>query len=149
MSNFEIFLIVMVCAVPFIALLMVLPKKIKKAKEKNKKSVDIKTLEDLKKEEKKEEPVENKPEVKKHVAKSEISTDDFKKYLQRRKPISKPSRMELPKDFVDRTIPYTPRRRRIKNDRPNNLTEEIQNLSPELKALIIAGVLDPKNFDNF
>jgi hypothetical protein len=56
--------------------------------------------------------------------------------------------MELPKDFIDRTMPYIPRKRRIKNDKPKNLTEEIQNLSPELKALIIAGVLDPKNFDN-
>ncbi len=148
MLNFETFLIVMVCAVPFIALLMVLPKKIKKAKEKNKKPAAIKTLEEIKKEERIIEPKEIEPEKKEYIPKSEISTDEFKSYLQKRKPTSRPSRVELPKGFNDMTMPYIPRRRAKRDNKPKSLTEEIQNLSPELKALIIAGVLDPKNFDN-
>ena len=54
----------------------------------------------------------------------------------------------MPKDFMSRTMPYIPNRKSSRVEKPKNITEEIQNLSPELKALIIAGVLDPKNFDN-
>jgi len=144
MSNFEIFLIVMLCATPFIALLFVLPKKLKKEKAAEK--VETKTLKDIKQEEPKPVVEEKKIEPKK-VASSEISTDDFKSYLKRREPTSKPNRVELPKDFKDMTLPYRPRRR-VKNEKPKTIGEEIQSLSPELKALMITGILDRKNFDN-
>ncbi len=144
MSNFEIFLIVMLCAIPFIALLFVLPKKLKKEKAAEK--VETKTLKDIKQEEAKAVVEETRVEPKK-VASSEISTDDFKSYLKHREPTSKPSRVELPKDFRDMTMPYRPRRRE-KKEKPKTIGEEIQSLSPELKALMISGFLDRKNFDN-
>ena len=145
MSNFEIFLIIMLCATPFVALLFVLPKKLKKEKKAEK--VETKTLKELKQEETPKPMVEEKKVESKKVASSEVSTDDFKNYLNHRPPTSKPSRVELPKDFRDMSLPYRPRRRE-KNEKPKTIIEEIQGLSPELKALMITGVLDRKNFDN-
>lgn len=144
MSNFEIFLIVMLCATPIIALFFILPKKLKKEKKVEK--TEVKTLKEVKQEESKPVVEEKKIEPKK-VASSEISTDDFKSYLNHRTPTSKPSRVELPKDFRDMSLPYRPRRRE-KKEKPKTIVEEIQSLSPELKALMITGVLDRKNFDN-
>jgi hypothetical protein len=36
---------------------------------------------------------------------------------------------------------------RKKQEKPQTVAEEIRSLSPELKALIITGVLDKKDFD--
>lgn len=150
MSNFEILLIVLVCIVPVVSLLMVLPKiKLKFKKKEKKVQPETKTYAEIKAEDKANEPkIEEKPkEMKKFVSSGEISTDDFRSYLNKRKPTSKPSRLSLPADFKDRTMPYEPRRRRMVNKKPQSVAEEIQNLSPELKAMIIAGVLDKKDFD--
>ena len=152
MSNFEMFIIVMVCAVPVVALLFVLPKKAKKTKKEKTKKADAKptkTYEEVKKE---EEKVETKNDViveSKQVVSNDISTDDFKGYLNfKKKDISKPSRIELPGDFMDRTTPYIPRRRRRIEKKPQTIAEEINSLSPKLKAIVLSGVLDRKFFDN-
>ena len=152
MSNFEIFLIVCFCAVPLIAIVFVLPKKLKKGNKTEEKK-EVKTLEQLKKEEQPKQVTEEKFEEKKvkpkFVPKSEVSTDDFKSYLDFKKnDISKPSRVELPKDFMDRTSPYIPRRRRRIDKKPKTVAEEINSLSPKLKAMLFSGVLERKNFDN-
>ncbi|MBO5954496.1 MAG: hypothetical protein J6Q13_00830 [Clostridia bacterium] len=151
MSNFEIFLIVGFCVAPLLAILFVLPKKLKKEKKQEKK--EVKTLEQLKKEEQPkpvvEEKVDEKKVQQKFTPKSEVSTDDFKSYLDfKKKDITKPSRVELPKDFMDRTSPYIPRRRRRIEKKPKTVAEEINSLSPKLKAMLFSGVLDRKFFDN-
>lgn len=149
MSKFEIILIIIACAIPVISLLMVLPKKIKSKK----KEVEqpTKTYEELKKEEQKAEevkPQEVKKEEKNNLSfDSDISTDEFKSYLDRKKDITKPKRIELPEGFKDMTSPYRPRRRVRMEKKPENIVEEIQSLSPELKALIFSGALDRKSFD--
>lgn len=144
MSSFEIILIVLVCAVPIVALLFILPKFKKKEK---KVEEQTKTLADLKQEENKSEVVKETP-IKKEFVKDEISSSEIQSYIDfKKKNLSKPKRVEMPKDFKDITMPYTPRRRRSQDKKPQSVAEEIQNLSPELKALIISGVLDPKNFD--
>ena len=144
MSIFEIVLIVLVCAVPIVALLFVLPKFKKKER---KVEQPIKTLEDLKKEEKQPEVVKEPP-VKKEVVQDEILSSEIQSYIDfKKKNISKPKKVEMPKDFRDITMPYMPRRRRSQEKKPQSVAEEIKNLSPELKVLIISGVLDPKNFD--
>ncbi len=148
MSKFEIFLIALLCAIPVIALIMVFPKikfkkKIKKVKE------PIKTLADFKEEEKPKEPVvqEGPKEIQKPIVSNEISTDDFQNYIERKKQdISKPKRIELPSDFKDMSMPYMPRRR-SRSQKPKNVAEEIKSLSPELKAMLIAGVLDKRDYD--
>lgn len=144
MSNFEIILIVLVCAVPIVAFLFVLPKIKKKEK---KVEETTKTLADLKQEEKKPEIIKETP-VKKEVVQDEISSSEIQSYIDfKKKNLSKPKRVEMPKDFKDITLPYTPRRRHSQDKKPKTVAEEIQNLSPELKVLIISGVLDPKSFD--
>lgn len=151
MSNFEIFLIVMFCAMPIVALLMILPKKVKKSKEKKSEPEPVKSYQEIKQEEKKEEVVENVEPKKENIkfSNSEISKDEFKSYLELKKNnITKPRRVELPNDFKDMTLPYSSRRRVKEDKKPQSVAEEIKNLSPELKTMLIAGVLDRKNFDN-
>lgn len=150
MSNFEIFLIITACALPIVALFFVLPKFKKKEK---KVPAPIKTFEELKKEEAaqevKEQPTVIKP-VEKAFVNTEFTSDDFKSYLShKQRNTTKPNKVEFPDGFIDRTSPYMPRRRRRIEEKPKTVAEEIQNLSPELKALIISGVLEPKNFDKY
>ena len=149
MSHFEMFLIIMVLAVPVIALFFVFPKKRNKEKTENKKVEPVKTYEDLKKEEVKETPVAEVVLPKTNIEDEfGLTQKDFESYVDwKSKQTTKPNHVELPHGFVGNTMPYIPNRKRKTDDKPQNLTEEIQNLSPELKALIIAGVLDPKNFD--
>ena len=148
MSNFEIFLIVMVCVVPILTFLMILPK-VKLKKKEKKAPQQTKTYAELKAEEKpivvEEKPIEKK-ENKTYFQQEDLSEVDFKNYLDHRKPISKPSKLELPNDFRDGGMPYVPRRKRIVK-KQQDIAEEIQSLSPELKALIIAGVLNKRDFD--
>lgn len=148
MLNFETLLIILACAVPVVALLFVLPKFKKKEK---KPSAPVKTLEEVKKEEAK---VEVKPEplkgnrVESSFAKTQFDSDDFKNYINyKQNSVSKPSRVDLPKDYIDRTEPYMPRRRKRAEEKPKTVAEEICSLSPELKALIFTGALDKKYFD--
>ena len=148
MSNFEIFLIVAMCLVPVVSLITFLPKKLKGLKKKKPESAKVKTLEDLKKEEQPKEIKAVEKQSNLSASSNEISTDDFKDYLQRRKPTSKPKRMELPPSFLDRTSPYA--RMNIRNNqKPKSVSEEFKSLSPKLKSLIISGVFDPKDFDKF
>lgn len=147
MTNFELVLIILACSVPVVALLFVLPKL--KKKEKKQVEVQTKTYEEIKKEEpqleqKSEKKTEPKVEV---LQKNDISSEDFKNYLNiKQNRISRPSRVELPKDFEDRTMPYAPRRARRSVEKPSSVAEEICSLSPELKALIFTGALDKKDF---
>lgn len=149
MSRFEIFIIAMLCAIPIIALIAVFPKV--KFKKKTKKVAEpVKTYEEIKQEEKQEKPVEKEndtKEFKTSVLSNEISTDDFESYLeQKKKDVTKPKRIEFPSDFKDLSMPFEPRRR-SRVQKPKNVSEEIQSLSPELKAMLIAGVLDKKDYD--
>ena len=148
MSNFEIFLIVAMCLVPVVSLITFLPKKLKGLKKKNPEKEKVKTLEELKQEEQPKEIKEVKKEANLNASSNEISTDDFKDYLKRRKPTSRPKRMELPPGFLDRTSPYA-RMNLRNNKKPQSVSEEFKSLSPKLKSLIISGVLAPKDFDKF
>lgn len=150
MASFEIVLIVLACCVPVVALMFVLPK----IKRKEKQPASTKSYEELKKEENKqgEQAKQEKPKDEKQInpfKNQDLSTDEFKNFLkERQKGLTKPIRNELPKDFVDTTMPYMPTRRRLrKKEEPKTVAEEIRSLSPELKALIIAGVLDKKDFE--
>ena len=56
-------------------------------------------------------------------------------------------RKHLPPDFENLAREYDPRRDRAKTEGKKTIAEQIQDLSPELKALIVAGVLDKKDFN--
>ena len=55
----------------------------------------------------------------------------------------------LPDDFRDLSTRYNPNSRLNKTGQENSssLAEEINSLSPELKALILSGALDKKDYD--
>ena len=91
-------------------------------------------------------PAEKKPVV--SIANSEFSAEDFRGYLNHRQSnMTKPSRVDLPEGFIDRTEPFVRKRPKKDENKPQTVAEEIKSLSPELKALIFTGALDKKNFD--
>lgn len=153
MTKIEIILLILACLVPFFALIIMLNKKIfyifkKKDKTKNVQAEPEKIKEEV--EIVKEQPKQQPQRVQQFN--NEISTDEFKSYLSNRQnELTRPIRKELPGDFQDRTMPYSafvPRpKRNSAPPKPKNISEEIQQLSPELKALILSGVLDKKNYN--
>jgi len=156
MSRIEWIILILAASIPFLALIIVLPKNLikknkeKKGKPKSKKAEPIKEESNPKEESLPQEPkmVEKpKQELKAEYLSADLSTDDFRSYLTERPEFTRPKRIEHDEDFVDKTTPYIPPRpprRHFGRRKPKNVSEEIQSLSPELKALIIAGVLDRK-----
>jgi hypothetical protein len=157
MFDLESFLFWGLCLAPVVALVFVLPwkkiftKKVKQPKVKEQKSAPV--------EEKKPIPtetdqpkeqlftprrIERKNEFK-HVGAFDKEFDD---YLNLRKNnMSMPERKELPEGFEDKSFPFTSSSRRNQKEE-KTIVEEIETLSPELKALIISGALDRKDFDD-
>ena len=132
---------------PFLALIFVMPK----LKKKEKVQKETKTYEELKQEEKQNDTiVEEKPVKEKRVFQTtDFTSEDFQNYLKHKnETTSKPQKIEHNLNFMDNTTDYIPTRRKLKlENKPKNIAEEIKSLSPELKALIISGALDKKNFD--
>ena len=111
------------------------------------KKVEVKKEETKVENVKKQEIVPVKEEKKNISFNHDISNEDFKSYLNLKKGVTKPRRIELPEGFADKTTPYFPRRRINYSNKPKNIAEEIEGLSPELKAFIFSGAFDRKNFD--
>ena len=155
MTKIEIGLVIIICLLPIIALVMILPKKLfsKKGKKPEPKPEQPQEAPAPAKEEPK--PVEVKEEE--PSKELEEYTDlyqeeDFKAYLKDRAE-KHPSPKEKdgdPTQFgkfdpdlfgpVNKTPP-PPKKQ------PKTLQEEIEGLSPELKALLLSGALNPKHFD--
>lgn len=150
MKTIEIILIVGVCLSPIIAFMFVVPKLKKSVKKPPAKQV-----------------AEPKKEENKMFTNSGYSTDEFKNYLKdKNKNLAKqnttenkekpknfnipdefkiPDDFKFPKGFRDDDEFDSPE---IKSDENKSLAEEIDDLSPELKAMLIDGVLERKNFDD-
>ena len=144
MTTVEIIAIVLVCLIPIVALVIILPKKIKNRKVKSTKT-ETQPLE--------QEPVKIEAEPNKNsTSPLEFTADDFKGYLtKKRKQVSHPKRLEENfaenlniEDFNSYQARFAPRR----NDKSQDKTikEQFDELSPELKAMIIAGVFDKKDY---
>lgn len=147
MSKVELILIVGLSVIPIIALFFVLPKwKKKKAEEKPKEEKPEEKFEMSKPAE------ESSPKVKTPEdlqVGGEFEQGDLADYISRKMKDNKmPKRKVLPDDFVDTSEDFiTPIRRtdfRQKNE-AKSLAEQFYELSPEMKALIIAGVFDKKD----
>lgn len=142
MSSFEIALIVCFALSPFVALLFILPKKLKKEK------TPPPTTEykpEPKVEEKKEEPKEIKPM---ENLKPTVSTDEFKDYLShKRKNITLPKYLNNPDMPTEEFVPSRLRRRRHQKQENKSISEQIQDLSPELKVMMFSGVFNKKDFN--
>lgn len=149
MSNMEIFIIVCVCLVPIVALVVLFPKL--KLKRKEKKEKEIKeTAQPTEKYVPETSIVENPtPKVEQNLESVKYDPSEFRDYLNQKKDRTKrPTRNELPAGFRDMTSRYDRNYGEISaNTNKNSLAKEIQSLSPELKALIISGALDRKDFD--
>ncbi len=142
MSNIEIILIIIACLVPVVAFVIILPKHIiKKAKKKPEPKVEpyVPTA--------KEEKPAAAPQPTGPI--EDYKSDEFKSYFDRRKEnLSKPKRNEFDPLRMPPTQGYFPRRPMPFNTKkPQTLCEEIQNLSPELKALIFSGALNKQDYD--
>ena len=143
MSKIEMVLIVGLCLAPIVALLFMLPKKFKKEKKAAPPTTEYKPEQSV---------VEEKPEEPKEVQTSVfenkgVSTDEFRGYLSEKKQnISAPKRISPPDDIF--TEEYVPSRfrKKIKDKENKTIIEQIDDLSPELKALLLAGVLDKKDY---
>ena len=140
MSVFERIILIGLCLAPIVALLFVLPK-FKKKKQKTFETTAYVP-------EAKEEPSkEIKPEIVEEKIPQKSFDDEiqtYREFLERRKEtMSRPNRVELPKGYTDLTESYSAMRRR--NERNNQQKNtNIHNLDPEIKALLIAGILDRK-----
>ena len=153
MSKIELFLIVGACLAPIVALLFVLPKKLKKQVNEHPPTTPYVSEEPKKEETPSEQPVK---EVEKEV-KEEVSiqsddvynTDDFKNYINlKREQTRSPYRLKEPDDvFTEEYLP--PRLRRKKQQVNKPISQQIKDLSPELKAMLLTGVLDKKDYDDY
>lgn len=142
MSSFEIVLIVGFALSPFVALLFILPKKIKSEK------TPPPTTEykpEPKAEETKEEPKETKPM---ENLKPAVHTDEFKDYLsKRKKTITLPRPKDNPFIQTEDYIPSRFRRRKSHKQEDKTISEQIQDLSPELKVMMFSRVFNKKEFN--
>lgn len=146
MSWVEICLIVCAVLVPVVALFMVLPKiKGKKAKveqpkqEKVAEKVEPKPKEQTKEEKPKEGKI-NQP----IFESSQYSADDFKDYLkERNKNIETPKLKQQSKDFKDMSLGLD-EYMKLKQMPKQDFLDEINKMSPEMQAIVFAGLLDKK-----
>ena len=146
MSWVEICLIVCAVLVPVDALFMVLPKiKGKKAKaeqpkqEKVAEKVEPKPKEQTKEEKPKEGKI-NQP----IFESSQYSADDFKDYLkERNNNIETPKLKQQPKDFKDMSLGLD-EYMKLKQMPKQDILDEINKMSPEMQAIVFAGLLDKK-----
>ena len=149
MSWFEITLIILVCLSPIVALVLISFSKFKK-KEKQNPAIEQTPI--------KEEPKPNKDEITKQNKKVEadvehavFNSDGFKEYLNERsgktvKPqhLSMENNMKFPTSMYNREDFEQMMRPMQKN---KTISEQIKTLSPELKALMIAGVFNKKDYE--
>lgn len=142
MSSLEITLIVGFALSPFVALLFILPKKLKKEKT----PPPTTEYKPEPKVEEKEEPKETKPIQ--NIAPA-VHTDEFKDYLsKRKKTITLPRPKDNPFIQTEDYIPSRFRRRKPQKQEDKSISEQINDLSPELKVMMFSGVFNKKDFDN-
>ena len=146
MSKIEIFLTVCAIIAPIVAFVAIFPKGIKFKK---KPKPEVKTAEEANEtfnyiqEQPQEEIVEEKEGDFKDLEVPNFSSDDFKDYLNKRPKTHGPMRRFTEDDL----IPPFEGFERKKEKEEKTITDQINDLTPELKAMLIAGVLDRKNFD--
>lgn len=143
MKTFEIILIVGAVLAPIVAILFVLPKKIKK---KDDKPVETKPLQP----EKQEEVVKVEEKPKEELNLSSFSTpvdkdlESYRDYLKNKEVKSQPvKKLELDGKFGNLTEDYRAFMERLNKKQEKN-KYDVTELSDEMKALLILGILDRK-----
>ncbi len=142
MSLVEKVILIAAILMPIIALLIFLPKFLKN-KFKNKPQ-----KEKPKAEQNAAQPDEYKPAPTAPAAQNTSHQDDFKDYAERKsKRLTHPKRNFPTPTFAD-FEGFRPRPIVSGQQNEKTIQEEIKSLSPQLKALIISGALDRKDFDD-
>lgn len=149
MTLVEKVMIILAVLMPVIALMLFLPKVIKnrrakppKERKKKQKPTTPYVAEPT--------PIEAKPKVEPTTQKfsSQNHANDFKDFAERKsKRISPPKRNFPTPNFSD-FEGFRPRPIMSKQSEQKTVAEEIKSLSPQLKALILSGVLDRKDFED-
>lgn len=146
MSWVEICLIVCAVLVPIVALFMVLPKiKSKKTKEEQpKQEKAAENVEPKPTEQTKEENPNKGKKIQPVFESSQYSADDFKDYLkERNKNIETPKQKQKSKDFKDLSLGLD-EYMKLKQKPKQDLLDEINKMSPEMQAIVFAGLFDKK-----
>lgn len=152
MTNVEISIIVIAIFIPIVALVIFLPRLKKDKKNNNSPKPSAHKIE--------ERPIEITESPKEEAnprelfKSTEFNSDDFRGYLtEKSNSIEKPTRKDLDFDggmfddglFDDLSFGGPRRKQTIKKeDKP--IIEQFCDLSPELKALIVTGALDKKDY---
>ena len=135
---------------PVVALMLFLPK-VLKAKLANRPKKEKPTKQPKQKEEKPEPALQAKPQVAATPSLQTGQANDFQDYAEiKRRRVSAPKRNEPKlKDFPSFESHFRPPIFTQPKQKPKSIAEEINSLSPELKALIISGALEKRDFDDF
>lgn len=143
MSLIEKILLVAMGLTPIVALLFMLPK-LKRKKQQTFETTDYVPLE-------KEQAENNQPNEVAEVAPQEKSVEhadeleDYRAYLSKRKQeTTKPTRVDVPEGYIDRTEGYSMARMRKKAEQKTDDNSDLLNLPADVQALLIAGILDRK-----
>ncbi len=136
MSVIEIILVIVLLTLPIVTLFFFIKRK-SKTKEHE---------EPIKQEEPKKEEIPNTKDKGIFPLNTyNYSVNDFKGYLKDKdEKISKPNKINHDKNFLNRSEPFA-----VKSDfrsYKKSLREEFDSLSPEMKAVILSGVLDKKKY---
>lgn len=141
MGTFEIILIIGAILTPVVAMLIIIPKKIKKKEEK---TIETKPYVVAEKEEVKQVTEVPKEEPINLVKPNQINDDlqTYREYLNK-KQTSQPKKLELNGKFDNLTEDYRAFMERM-NKKPEKNKYDVSELSDEMKALLILGILDRK-----
>lgn len=145
MSWMEITLIVGAVLVPIVALILVLPKiKKEKSKTAEKPKAETKPAENKKSAEQSAEKPKEQKNVQPVFESSQYTADDFKDYLKERsKTTSAPAKKQQPKEADNFTLGFDDYFRPKRKPDPS-LLDEINKMSPEMQAVVFAGLLNKK-----
>ena len=146
MTRVEIGIIVVAALIPIIALVILFPFK-KLFKKKGKVVKPAKVAEVKVVEESTPAPVPAQPEYQ-GITTASLDHDEFLSFLQDKSiTVKKPERKEIdfnPGEFNDDifSLDFVNKNKKVKK----TVVQEFQDLSPELKALILSGVLDRRDY---
>lgn len=144
MSGFEIFLIVAISLTPIIALVIIFLGKKKKTATTESKAAEKPVEQPKKVEVKQEEPKQEKT-IQNIFSNETVDEDSFKNYLNEKNSNNvKPNKIGKTEM---KTYPYIPIDEPLqKETHHKKVDQQIKELSPELTALIITGILDRKDY---
>ncbi len=140
MTKMEIIIIACGCLIPMVSLVMIFPKLLKR-KVKAKKSEPPATQEVQRPAPEKVEPIKKEHNESRPIERKAYSKQDLENYINYKKSRMSHPNMKAPPEFHD-LPPIAP----VQETVGNSIIEEFNSLSPELKALILSGALDKKDF---